>query len=251
VEGFSVVIITFNEEANIERCLKSVVDLSSDIVIVDSGSTDKTKEICKLYNCSFFIREFDDYSSQKNYANSLAKHDLILSMDADECLSDNLRSSIRNFTSDNDNFVVSFNRLNHHCGKAVRFCGWYPDRKIRIFNRKFAKWEGTIHENLVFSASPINYRLNGDLLHFTYKSRNEHLKQAEKFARLNALSDNKKGKKSSLLSGYFKSIFRFFSVFFLKLGFLDGKTGFFIAKITAYATFLRYRELYLQNKKKI
>ena len=174
VEGFSVVIITFNEEANIERCLKSVVDLCSDIVVVDSGSADKTKEICETYKCRFFFREFDDYSSQKNYANSLAKYDLILSLDADECLSDELRHSIIDFVIDSENIALSFNRLNHHCGKPIRFCGWYPDRKIRIFNRIFAKWEGTIHENLVFSASPTNYMLKGDILHFTYKSKNEH-----------------------------------------------------------------------------
>jgi glycosyltransferase involved in cell wall biosynthesis len=248
VEGLSVVVITFNEEANIERCLKSVIDLSSDIVIVDSGSTDKTRKVCENYNCRFFLREFDDYSSQKNYANSLAKHDLILSLDADECLSDQLKTSIENFKHDLDNVAVSFNRLNHHCGNPVRYCGWYPDRKIRIFNRKYAKWEGTIHESIVFSTTPLNQHLYGDLLHFTYHSRAEHLIQSEKFAKLNALSDFKKGEKSYLLESYFKSILRFFSIFVLKLGFLNGSTGFYIAKISARATFLRYKELLSLNK---
>lgn len=251
MEGLSVVIITYNEEANIERCLKSIVDLSSDIVIVDSGSTDRTQEICESYHCRFFLREFDDYSSQKNYSNSLAKHDYILSIDADECLSDDLKKSIKRFIPSYENIAVGFNRLNHHCGKPVRFCGWYPDRKIRIFNRKFARWEGPIHENIVFDNKPQTFHLSGDLLHFTYCSINEHVNQAEKFARLNALNDFNKGKKSSFFKPFFARFFRFFIVYFIKLGFLDGKTGFFIAKISARATFLRYRELYHQNKKKI
>lgn len=251
VEGLSVVIITFNEERNIERCLKSVVDLSSDIVIVDSGSTDKTHDICASYNCRVFYREFDDYSSQKNYANSLAKHNLILSLDADESLSDELKNSIVNLKYNSDNIAVSFNRLNHHCGKPVRFCGWYPDRKTRIFNRTFAKWEGTIHENLVFCDNPEGFYLSGDLMHYTYNSRTEHLSQAEKFARLNAISDFSKGKKSNLITAYFRSFYKFFSIYFIKLGFLDGKTGFLIANISSRATFLRCKELYLKNIKKI
>ena len=251
VDGLSVVIITFNEEANIERCLKSVVDLSSDIIIVDSGSTDKTKEICELYNCHFFYRKFDDYSSQKNYANSLAKYDLILSLDADECLSDELRHSIIDFVIDSENIALSFNRLNHHCGKPIRFCGWYPDRKIRIFNRKFAKWEGAIHEIIVFDNDPCKIHLKGDLLHYTYNSKQQHIAQAEKFAKLNAASDFNKGKNSHYLIAIIKAFFRFFSIYLIKFGFLDGKIGFFIAKTSAYATFLRYRELYIQNKKKI
>jgi glycosyltransferase involved in cell wall biosynthesis len=251
VEGLSIVIITYNEEANIELCLKSIVDLSSDIVIVDSGSTDRTREICESYNCRFFFREFDDYSTQKNYANSLAKHDLILSIDADECLSNELKNAIVCFKCNSNNIAVSFNRLNHHCGRPVRFCGWYPDRKIRIFNRKYAKWEGTIHESIVFDGSPHTFYLSGDLLHFTYKTVNEHILQSEKFAKLNAHSDFKKGKKTWFFRPYFGFVLRFFTIFFVKLGWLDGKTGFLIAKISARATFLRYRELYLKNKKKI
>jgi glycosyltransferase involved in cell wall biosynthesis len=251
VIGFSVVIITFNEEANIERCLKSVADLSLDIVVVDSGSTDKTREICESYNCRFFFRSFDDYSSQKNYANSLAKNDIILSLDADECLSAELKKSITNFKNDSDNISVSFNRLNHHCGRPIRFCGWYPDRKVRIFNRKFANWKGTIHESISFASNPQSFHLSGNMLHFTYNKKSEHILQSEKFARLNAASDFRKGKKSSIFRPYFGLFLRFISIYFLKLGFLDGKTGFFIAKTSSYATFLRYRELYVQNKKKI
>lgn len=251
MEGFSVVIITFNEEANIERCLKSVADLSSDIVVVDSGSIDKTQEICESYNCRFVIRKFDNYSSQKNYANSLVKNDLILSLDADECLSDELKNSITSFKNDSDNISVSFNRLNHHCGRPIRFCGWYPDRKIRIFNRNYAKWEGTIHEKIIFKSIPTRFKLHGDLLHYTYNSRQDHIVQAEKFARLNAASDFKKGKNANIFKAYFRCFFRFLSIYFFKLGILNGSTGFFIAKTSARATFLRYRELYYQNKKKI
>lgn len=244
VDNISVVIISFNEEKNIERCLSSLCGISDDIVVVDSGSEDKTEEICLRYNCRFFFRKFDDYSSQKNFANSLTKNDYILSIDADECLSDELCDSIKKLKPTDNNFAISFNRLNHYGGKPVRYCGWYPDRKTRIWNRKFAKWEGIIHEKIIFTVNPVTILLKGDLLHYTYNNKQEHIKQAKKFAILNAESDLKKGKKTSLHKFIFLPIFRFCTIYFFKLGFLDGKTGFFIAKISAHATFLRYRKFY-------
>jgi len=247
---FSIVIITFNEEHNIKPCLDSVRGLTDDIVVVDSGSTDKTKAVCEKYNVRFFVNSFIDYSSQKNFANSLAKYDYVLSLDADECLSPELVASIREIKEFGNNHAYTFNRLNYHCGKPVRFCGWYPDKKERFWNRHTGQWFGTIHEKFVFNKRPVFVHLKGDLLHYTYNSKEEHLKQAEKFALLNTEQDFKSGKKTSLLMAYISYLLRFLTVFIFRLGFLDGKTGLFIAKTTAYATFLRNKQLYVKNKNK-
>ena len=241
---FSVVIISFNEEQNIRRCLDSIKDLTDDIVVVDSGSLDKTKDVCAEYNVRFFVNDFVDYSSQKNYANSLAKFDYVLSLDADECLSPELAKSISEIKKSDTNIAYTFNRLNFHCGKAVRFCGWYPDKKERFWNRHSGQWSGTIHEKYVFRKQPDFVHLKGDLLHYTYNSKEEHIRQAKKFACLNAEQDFKSGKKTFFLMPYITYFLRFVTVFLVKQGILDGKTGFFIAKITAYATFLRKKQLY-------
>ena len=247
---FSIVIITYNEEKNIKRCLDSVKGLTDDIVVVDSGSTDNTKAVCDKYNVRFFVNGFVDYSSQKNYANSLAKYDYVLSLDADECLSPELAASIRKIDEFGNNVAYTFNRLNYHCGKPVRFCGWYPDKKERFWNRHTGQWSGAIHEKFVFEKQPVFVHLKGDLLHYTYNSKEEHLKQAEKFALLNAEQDFKSGRKAFFLMPFIAYVLRFCSVYLLKLGFLDGRTGLFIAKTTAYATFLRNKELYRLWKNK-
>ncbi len=245
----SIVIITFNEEINIKKCLDSIVDISDDIIIIDSGSTDKTKEICKKYKLRFIENKFKDYSSQKNFGNNLTKHDFIFSIDADECLSKELKESILSIDfAEKGNLAFTMNRLNHHSGKPIKYGGWYPDKKLRIWNKKYGKWEGTIHEWTVFSISPTKYHLNGDLLHYTYNSKEEHKKQARKFAGLNAKSDYNKNIKTNHFALFTSPLFRFISTFLFQLGFLDGSIGFFVAKTTANATFLRKRELLQLNK---
>jgi (heptosyl)LPS beta-1,4-glucosyltransferase len=249
MNNFSVVIITYNEDVNIGRCLESLKGLSDDIIVVDSGSTDNTAAICKLHSTKFVYRKFDDYSSQKNYANDLAKYDFIFSIDADECLSDELKKSILELNLKTNNQAFKVNRLNHHCGKPIKYCGWYPDTKIRIWNRKYGQWVGEIHEHIEYSVKPDYVKLSGDLLHYTYATREQHIKQAEKFSKLNAERDFNKKKKNNLFILYFSAFFRFFSVYLLRFGFLEGSTGFFIAKITARATFLRNKELLDLNRK--
>jgi len=249
MNNFSVVIITYNEEENIGRCLDSLIGLTDDIIVVDSGSEDKTAEICASHNVRWVVNKFVDYSAQKNFGNTLAKYDYIFSIDADESLSDTLKESLVGLNFENDNRAFSMNRLNHHCGKPVRHGGWYPDRKIRIWNRKYGKWTGEIHEYIEFSEKMQVSQLKGDLLHYTYKTKEQHIKQAEKFSFLNAKKDYKNGIKSSRIKLFLAPIFRFFSVYILKLGFLDGATGIFIAKTTAHATFLRNKELLDLNHK--
>jgi len=249
MKSISIIIITFNEESNIKRCLDSLEGVSDDILVIDSGSTDKTKQICDKYDLRFITNKFEDYSSQKNFGNKLAKNNFILSIDADECLSKELKQSILSINfDDKENRAYTMNRLNHHSGKPIKYGGWYPDKKLRIWNKNYGKWEGIIHEWTDFSIFPTKYHLEGDILHYTYNSREEHKKQARKFASLNAQSDHSKNIKINYFYLLMSPLFRFITTYFFKFGFLDGSIGFFIAKTTANATFLRKKELLILNK---
>ena len=154
----SAVIISHNEERNIRRCLESVQSVADEIVVVDSLSEDKTEEICNEFNVKFVKQQWLGYSEQKNLANNLATNDWILSIDADEELSEELKKSILELKNNNisDDNVFSMNRLTNYCGHWIRHCGWYPDRKIRIWNRNVGMWKGEIQtgRNFPFSLPP-------------------------------------------------------------------------------------------------
>ena len=249
----SAVIITKNEERNIERCLQSLQGVVDEIIVVDSFSTDKTEVICQKYKVKFFQKEWLGYAEQKNYANSLSNNDLILSIDADEALSEELKRSILSILhqeQNNGHFVCQINRLTNYCGKWIYHFGWYPDKKIRIFNRQTAKWTGTVHETLSFSGDSEVISLKGDLFHYSYYSIAEHIAQANKYSTLSAEEYFEKNKKYSILSSLFKSIWRFKRDYLFKCGFLDGFYGFVICYINAITTFLKYlklKQLYKKN----
>ncbi len=258
----SVVIITFNEEKNIARCLESVQELADDIVVLDSFSTDKTENICKQFNVNFIQRKWEGYSASKNFANSQAKYNWVLSLDADEAPSEELKKSILKAKQGAELKTYKFHRLTNYCGSWIKHCGWYPDTKIRIFDRRITKWEGIIHEKLVIDFSSFDYAqddilemttgilLKGDLLHYSYYSIEQHYTQTEKFSTLAAQNMFGKGKKSSLLKLYMSPVIKFISDYFIKLGILDGAAGFTICRISAKHSFLKYkklRELYIKN----
>ncbi len=239
----SVVIITFNEEKNIQRCLSSVKDVADEIVVVDSFSTDQTKEICVKNNVNFIEKTWEGYSESKNFANSQAIHNWILSLDADEALSPELIMAIIDFKKQSTPMVGSFNRLTNYCGSWIRHGGWYPDSKIRIFDKSITKWVGEIHEKLEFSA-PVNIlHLKGDCLHYSYYSIEQHYAQAEKFTTIASNDLYLSGKKVGVIKIYLSPIVKFIKDYIFKLGFLDGSAGFTIARISAYATYLKYSKL--------
>ncbi len=248
----SVVIITFNEEKNIERCLKSVMNIADEIIVLDSFSTDKTEEICQKYNVKFFQHEFDDYTSQKNRAVSFAENDYVLSLDADEVLSKKLKNSIFKIKENPIFDAYDFNRLNIYCGKPIKHTSWYPDRKIRIWNRKKGKWVGNkIHEIVKLEKDAKIDTLNGDLLHYSFNSIEEHILQANKFSSISAEQIVQNNKKNLVLKAITNPSFKFFKNYFLKLGFLEGYTGLLISIIISFETFLKYsKAIYLKHKKK-
>lgn len=239
----SVVIITFNEEKNIERCLLSVQGIADDIVVLDSFSNDQTEAICKKYNVNFISRKWEGYSPSKNFANAQAKYDWILSLDADEALSDELKRSILDLKAKEELSTAKFNRITNYCGSWIKHGGWYPDTKIRLFDRRITQWTGIIHEELSFSKQVDVLHLNGDCLHYSYYTIEQHYQQAEKFTTIAAKDLFEQKKKASLIKLYISPVVKFFRDYIFKLGYMDGAAGFTVARISAYATYLKYKKL--------
>jgi glycosyltransferase involved in cell wall biosynthesis len=237
----SVVIITFNEERNIARCLESVISIADEILVVDSFSTDRTKEICESFNVRFETNAFEGHIQQKNYAVSIAKYDFILSLDADEAISEELLGEMQKvkekFTSDG----YYFNRLNYYCGKWIKHCGWYPDQKLRLWDRRKGKWGGeNPHDRFgLKSGSKIEF-IKGNLLHYTYYSIRDHIAQANKFSDIGASSAILRGRKSNILKVVLFPLWRFFRNYIIKLGFLDGYYGLVLCMIISQENFLKY-----------
>lgn len=253
MKKLSVTIITLNEEKNIKRCLDSVLPIADEIVVVDSLSTDKTEAICKGYdNLRFVQQKWLGYSEQKNYANDMATYDWVFSIDADEVLSESLQQSILDWKKSDSasNECFSMNRLTNYCGHWIKHCGWYPDTKIRIWNKKVGKWTGTIHEVIDFSETMTTKKLRGDLLHYSYHSIEEHIRQADKFTSLTAQTAFDNGKHGGGIAIlYIKAWWKFFHDYILKLGILDGYYGYVVCKISSYATMFKYAKLNELNKK--
>lgn len=241
----SVVIITYNEEKNIARCLDSVEDVADEIVVLDSFSTDATKTICESKGVSFYQYKFDGHIQQKNRAITYAKHPHILSLDADEALDEILKRSIldvkQNWTKDG----YYMNRLTNYCGHWVKHCNWYPDAKLRLWDSRKGEWTGiNPHDKYELKAGDKNTgHLKGDILHYSYYSVEDHYKQVEYFTNIASKAFFEAGKKAPLYKLIVNPIAKFIDHYILHLGFLDGKAGYSISKISAYATYLKYKKL--------
>ncbi|MEM9991261.1 MAG: glycosyltransferase family 2 protein, partial [Bacteroidota bacterium] len=180
--SLSVVIITKNEAHNIVRCLEAVRTIADEIVIVDSGSTDETAALCQLYQARFISHPFQDYMQQKNYATQQASSPYILSLDADEVVSTALLNAIQAAKQNWQYDVYVLQRLNNYCGQWIRHGGWYPDRKIRLFDRRKAAWgAGAVHERLLPQPDATIGTLTGDLLHYSYSSIAEHVARNNRY----------------------------------------------------------------------
>ena len=249
----SAVIITFNEERNIKKCLESLVDIVDEIVVVDSYSTDNTKAICNKFKVTLIEQEFLGYVAQKNFALKKASHDHIVSLDGDESLSEELQKSILNLKENWTHDGYYCNRFNNFCGQWIKHSDWYPNRKLRVFDRRKAFWDGhKIHEHVSFHENNTKVgNLKGDILHMTYQSYSEFNKKTEYFSSISAKAYFEEGKKSNFWKIVFNPTWAFFKAYFLRLGFLDGINGFVICAQTANITFLKYTKLYeLQKKNK-
>ncbi|MBK6640969.1 MAG: glycosyltransferase family 2 protein [Bacteroidetes bacterium] len=247
----SVAILTFNEERNIRRCIDSVLAVADEIVVIDSFSSDTTIAICESLGVKVVQHAFGGYIEQKNYAITCCTNQHILSIDADEALSEQLIESIQNVKENWNADGYAMNRLTNYCGSWIYHSGWYPDRKLRLFDRSKAIWGGVNpHDKLEMAPGSTTGQLKGDLLHYSYYSIEEHKAQVARFADIAALDMHKKGLRSDLLKVIYKPIARFMRSYIVKAGFLDGKNGLIIAMQTARGSFLRYSKLLKLQKNK-
>lgn len=237
-------IITFNEERNIGRCIDALLSVSDEIIVLDSFSSDRTVEICKERGVKVVQRKWEGYAASKNYLNSLSSHEYIFSVDADEAPDDVLQKEIIRIKKEGLKGTYSVNRLTNYCGKWIRHSGWFPDVKTRIFPKSISSWEGAfVHEELIIEGSPTPKMLDGQLLHYSYYSKKEHRERADKYSALTAQKMFKKGKRVGPVRPYLSALGRFFAMYIVKRGFLDGKAGFTIARISAQSNIFKYKEL--------
>lgn len=251
MEKLSVAVITLNEERNIGRCLQSVAGLADEIVVIDSLSTDQTEAICLSFGARFEPQAFKGYIEQKRHAIERCSHDFVLVLDADEALSETLKQSIqcekeKNFPT----HCYTFNRLTNYFGQWIYHSGWYPDQKLRLFHRSKVYLGGQNPHDRVFPLSETEKiaHLHGDLLHYSYYNVQEHYRQADRFATIAAKALSEKGKRSNYLLAAIKTLAKFIRNYILKAGFLDGRKGFVICKISALETWWKYTRLIHINR---
>jgi len=240
----SVVILTFNEERNIGRCIESVKALADDLLVVDSSSTDQTVEIAKRMGARVIDQPFLGYKEQKNFGLDHALFDHVLSLDADETLDERLYQSVMQAKQVFAKDGYSMNRLTNYCGKWIRHCGWYPDVKIRLFDKRKARWKGrNPHDRLDMNPGSEMGHLSGDILHYSFYTVDEHKEQIKRFVKISAHARFEEGQRGSYLKIFISPIVKFVKSYFLKLGILDGYYGWLICRYSAHATYMKYKLL--------
>ena len=248
----SVAIITYNEERNIERCLRSVQPVADEIVVVDSLSTDRTKEICLSLGVRFLKNAFAGHVEQKNFALDQLSYDYVLSLDADEALSEELQQNIIKIKNNGSYDAYRFNRMTNYCGQWIHHCGWYPDTKTRLWKRSVGRWGGeNPHDSVQLSDRASVKWLSGDILHYSFYSIADHADTANKFSEIAAREAVRKEKKVSLfVHVILNPVFTFVKKYFFQRGFRDGYFGLVICVLSAYANFLKYSKIYARQRKK-
>ncbi len=243
----SLVVITKNEEANLERCLRSV-PFADDIVVVDSQSTDRTVEIAEKCGARVFQQTWLGFGPQKKVATARAKNDWILSLDADEALSPELAKELHHRWSALDpeaGYLCP--RRSFHLGRWILHGGWTPDYQLRLFNRRSANWnEAVIHEKVI--ASKVE-KLESPILHWVFQNLSDQILTNDRYSSLQAQERFAKGERSSVLKILIRPWIKFFETYFLKAGFLDGMPGFLISVSAAYSVFCRYGKLWELGRK--
>jgi len=235
-------IITRNEEVNLPDCLASV-KWADEIVVVDSRSTDRTREIAAAAGARVIERDFPGHIEQKNFAVEQAKNDWVLSIDADERLSPELAASVQKALEDPAPAeAYEFARLTYHVGRPIRHGGWYPDRKTRLFDRRKARWGGrNPHDHVEVQGRTA--RIAGDLHHYSYRSISDHLRQIDFFTDIAAKEKRARGERASFAKMALRPAWKFLRMYILRAGFLDGLPGFIVAATGAYYVFLKYAKV--------
>lgn len=245
MDGISAVIITKNEERNIRRCLESIRQVADEVIVVDDFSTDGTVAICREFNVRVISQQWLGFGPQKNVGNLAAKHEYILSLDADEALDPELAAAILTEKNKGLQGVYTLCRLNYYYGRFIRHGLEFPDIKVRLFHKEQARWaDQLVHETLQLPPAVKRVHLNGLLLHYSYYTFEEHILKANKYTTLAARNYFRNGRKASRMKILLSPVFTFFRAYFFKRGFLDGKHGFVLAVMHAHGSFVKYVKLW-------
>jgi len=239
----SAVIITLNEEINIARALRSVA-WADEVLVIDSGSTDRTVEIAESIGARVIHRDWSGFSDQKQFGTDEAQHDWVVSLDADEEVSPELRSEIASIGDLTKYAGFRIPRLSFYMGRAIRHSGWYPDLQLRLFDRRQARWNGAVIHESVSATGPVG-RLRSDIHHFSVENAAHHHRMiGERYAPLAAKQMFDAGRRTGPLRIAFAGPAAFIRSYILKLGFLDGLAGFVIARFAAHHAFLKHLMLH-------
>jgi glycosyltransferase involved in cell wall biosynthesis len=244
MSDLSVVITTYNEEKNIGRCLDSVGAIADEVIVLDSFSGDHTVSIAVAKGAIVHQSEFSGYVKQKNKAIQLAANDHVLLLDADEALSKELANAILRAKDEFKFAAYSMNRCNVFCGSFIKRGLWYPDRKLRLFDKSAGYCGGmNPHDKILMHEKVKVCHLRGDLLHYTYDSLEEYMERNDEVSSIAARSLYEAGIRRSWTKLFFSPLWSFINGYFLRLGFLDGYKGFIIAIHTANQTYTKYQKL--------
>jgi len=243
MQPVSATIITLDEEHNIAGALESV-SWADEVIVVDSGSKDRTLEICRRFTDRIFHRDWSGFVDQKNHAVDKASHDWILSLDADERISSELRKEIR------EEMRTGFRKDGYYIPRRARFMGrwilhgdWYPDYQMRLFDRRKGEWRGgRVHESVAVEGS--TGRMRAEIHHYTYRDFSEYLRKLETYSSLAALDYFDRGRKAAPWMLLAKPLGVFLKAYLVKGGFRDGSAGFAVAVMGAVSVFFKYAKLY-------
>jgi glycosyltransferase involved in cell wall biosynthesis len=243
----SVVIIVKNEASRLRATLESV-RFADEIIVLDSGSTDGTVELAREYTDKVFVdADWQGFGVQKNRALAHAGCDWVLSLDADECVPDDLCREIEEVLAAPAAPVYELPRLSLYCGRPIRHSGWWPDYVARLFRRGAARFsDDKVHERLVFEGVPV--RLRTPLLHESYRTIEEVLDKVDRYSTAGAEQMAARGKQGGIAKAVLRGVWAFFRTYVLRAGFLDGREGFVLAVATAEVTYYRYVKLYFRQR---
>lgn len=245
----TVIIITKNEEASIGNCISSVA-WADEIIVVDSGSTDRTENICRQYTDNFYTNDWPGFGPQKNRALALATKEWVLSLDADEMISPELRRELEHVMTNPETysaFVIP--RRSSYCGRFMHHSGWWPDYVTRLFRKGSARFsDDLIHERIMVDGSM--GRLKHPIIHEAFEDMEEVLETMNRYSTIGAKMMHEHGKHGNLSKAILHGLWSFFQTYMVRLGFLDGREGFMLAVSNAEGTYYRYLKLMLLMEKK-
>lgn len=247
MSGLSVIIITKNEALNIRECIESV-KWADEIIVVDSGSTDDTVAICRELTPHVYLHDWPGFGIQKNRALDYASREWVLSLDADERVTPELRAEIESTMRDGKAQGYEVPRLSSFCGRFMHHSGWYPDYVLRLFRRGSARFsDNLVHERLMIASK--TERLQGLLLHYAFENLEEVLHKTNQYSSAGAQMQHQRGRQSSLSGAVLRGLWSFVRTYVMRAGFLDGREGFMLAFSNAEGTYYRYVKLMLLNQK--